>query len=115
MSGDHGPRVCVPGAVAALREHASATLALVGDIAQIEHHLGGLESGLRDRIRLVAASQVVTMDEAVREAIRRKKDSSLRKAIDLVASGEAQACVSAGNTGALMGMAHFVIGMIEGV
>ena len=115
MSGDHGPRVCVPGAVAALRQHGSATLALVGDVGAIESHLGSVDPALRSRIRLVAASQVVQMDDHVRDAIRRKKDSSLRRAIDLVASGEAQACVSAGNTGALMGMAHFVLGMIEGV
>ncbi len=115
MSGDHGPRVCVPGALAALKTHPHATIALVGDEAQIESHLIGVAADLRARIRLVAASQVVHMHDAVRDAIRHKKDSSLRKAIDLVASGEAQACVSAGNTGALMGMGHFVLGMIEGV
>lgn len=115
MSGDHGPRVCVPGAVAALREHDSATVALVGDVASIEAHLAGVSPELLARIRVVAASQVVAMDEHVRDAIRRKKDSSLRRAIDLVERGEAQACVSAGNTGALMGMAHFVLGMVPGV
>ena len=115
MSGDHGPRVCVPGAVAALREHDSATVALVGDAPSIEAHLAGVSPELLARIRVVAASQVVAMDEHVRDAIRRKKDSSLRRAIDLVERGEAQACVSAGNTGALMGMAHFVLGMVPGV
>jgi glycerol-3-phosphate acyltransferase PlsX len=66
-------------------------------------------------VRLVAASQVVEMGESARDAIRRKKDSSLRRALDLVAAGDAGACVSAGNTGALMASAHFVLGMIEGI
>ena len=99
MSGDHGPRACVPGAVAALRAHPGAELALVGDVAAIEAHLVGVDAPLRSRIRIVASTQVVQMHDPVREAIRRKKDSSLRRAIDLVASGEAQACVSAGKPG----------------
>jgi len=114
MSGDHGPRVCVPGALAALVADPRARLALVGEPKAIESALGA-GGAVRDRIQIVPASQVVTMDDTPREAIRRKKDSSMRRAIDLVASGEAAACVSAGNTGALMSTAHFVLGMIEGI
>src|SRR5262249_11963421 len=77
--------------------------------------LARLHDGERSRVKIVAASQVVGMDEAPREAIRRKKDSSLRRALDLVADGEAAACVSSGNTGALMSTAHFVLGMVDGV
>src|SRR4029453_468025 len=68
-----------------------------------------------DRLRIVAASQVVGMDEDVRTAIRTKKDSSMRVAIDLVKNGRAQACVSAGNTGALMGTAKFVLKTLPGI
>ena len=115
MSGDHGPSVCVPGALEVLREHADLELALVGLPAALEPALATLAPAERARVRVVAASQVVGMDEAPREAIRRKKDSSLRRAIDLVADGRAAACVSSGNTGALMSTAHFVLGMIEGI
>ena len=115
MSGDHGPGVCVPGALEVLRERADLELILVGQPAALETELGQLSAAERARVRVFAASQVVGMDEAPREAIRRKKDSSLRRALDLVASGEAHACVSSGNTGALMSTAHFVLGMIEGI
>jgi glycerol-3-phosphate acyltransferase PlsX len=115
MSGDHGPRVCVPAALAALSSDPRPTLALCGEPAHIEAALAGVAAALRARVRIVPASQVVAMDEPPREAIRRKKDSSMRRAIDLVAAGEAAACVSAGNTGALMAMAHFVLGMIAGI
>jgi glycerol-3-phosphate acyltransferase PlsX len=115
MSGDHGPSVCVPGALEVLREQPGLNLILVGAPAALEPELAQLHDGERSRVRLVAASQVVGMDEAPREAIRRKKDSSLRRALDLVAGGEAAACVSSGNTGALMSTAHFVLGMVDGV
>jgi glycerol-3-phosphate acyltransferase PlsX len=115
MSGDHGPGACVPGALEVLRELPTLELILVGAAAAIESELAQLTAAERARVRLVAASQVVGMDEAPREAIRRKKDSSLRRAIDLVASGEAAACVSSGNTGALMSTAHFVLGMVAGI
>jgi phosphate acyltransferase len=115
MSGDHGPSACVPGALEVLREQPALELILVGAAAALEPELAQLTAAERARVRLVAASQVVGMDEPPREAIRRKKDSSLRRAIDLVASGEAGACVSSGNTGALMSTAHFVLGMIEGI
>ncbi len=115
MSGDHGPGVCVPGALEVLREQPTLELILVGAAAALEPELVGLSAAERARVRIVAASQVVGMDEPPREAIRRKKDSSLRRAIDLVADGQAAACVSSGNTGALMSTAHFVLGMIEGI
>lgn len=115
MGGDHGPRVCVPGAIEALSQHPTARLALFGEPSAIEPYLRDTDAALRARIEVRPTTQVVGMDEGVREAIRRKKDSSLRRAIDAVAAGEAAACVSAGNTGAMMGMAHFVLGMIPGV
>ena len=115
MSGDLGPGACVPGALAVLRSESGIELLLVGRPAEIEPQLASLAEPLRARVRVVAATQVVAMDELPREAIRRKKDSSLRRGLDLVAAGDAAACVSAGNTGALMASAHFVLGMIEGI
>jgi len=115
MSGDHGPSVCVPGALEVLREQPALRIALVGMPAALDAALASLDGGLRARIEIVPATQVVAMDERPRDAIRRKKDSSLRRAIDLVAAGRAAACVSSGNTGALMSTAHFVLGMIEGI
>ena len=115
MSGDHGPSVCVPGALAVLREEPLVSIALVGQPAALEPGLAGLRPSERERVRIVAATQIVAMDERPRDAIRRKKDSSLRRAVDLVATGAADACVSSGNTGALMATAHFVLGMIAGI
>jgi glycerol-3-phosphate acyltransferase PlsX len=115
MSGDLGPQVCVPGALAALDGHPDLDLVLVGRPELIDAQLKRLPRTTLERVRIHAASQVVAMDDTPREAIRRKKDSSMRVALDLVAKGEAGACVSAGNTGALMATAHFVLGMIEGI
>lgn len=115
MSGDQGPSACVPGALEVLREDEALELVLVGQPEAIEPHLKSLAATERGRVRVLAATQVVGMDEHPREAIRRKKDSSLRRALDLVAEGAAAACVSSGNTGALMSTAHFVLGMVEGI
>jgi glycerol-3-phosphate acyltransferase PlsX len=115
MSGDRGPGTCVPAAVQLLREHADLSLILVGAPDAIEPLLRKAGERSSTRLSMQAASQVVGMDEPPREAVRRKKDSSMRVAIDLVKAGIAQACVSAGNTGALMAIAHFVLRSLPGV
>jgi glycerol-3-phosphate acyltransferase PlsX len=115
MSGDRGPGTCVPAAVGLLRERADLSLILVGAADVIDSHLRQSGEPTGERLRIEPASQVVGMDEPPREAVRRKKDSSMRRAIDLVKSGAAQACVSAGNTGALMATAHFVLKSLPGV
>ncbi len=115
MSGDQGPQVCVRGALAALEGNPDLDLVLVGRPELLEEQLRRAHRAADARVRIRAATQVVAMSDTPREAIRRKKDSSMRVALDLVAAGEAGACVSAGNTGALMATAHFVLGMIEGV
>lgn len=115
MSGDHGPATCVPAALAVLRDEPSLSLALVGRPDELAPYLAALGEAERARVRVVPASQVVGMDERPRDAIRRKKDSSMRVALDLVERGEAAASVSAGNTGALMAIGHFVLGMIPGI
>src|SRR5207248_2937826 len=83
---------------------------LVGDPQLISAALAGLPEPVRSRATVVGASQVVSMQEKPREAIRHKKQSSMRVAVDLVEAGTACACVSAGNTGALTAIAHFVLG-----
>jgi glycerol-3-phosphate acyltransferase PlsX len=112
MGGDHGPAVVVEGAVAAARE-LGASVVLVGDKAAIERELArlGVPAGLEIR----HASQVVGMGESPSQALRRKRDSSLRIAAELVRDGEASAFVSAGNTGAAMAVAMFVVGVLRGV
>src|SRR5688572_24934661 len=106
MSGDRSPRDYLAGAVRALQSDAELKVLLVGDAAVVNGHI---PESLQERSELIPASQIVAMDEAPREAIRRKKDSSMRVAIELVREGRASACVSAGNTGALTAIAHFVL------
>jgi glycerol-3-phosphate acyltransferase PlsX len=115
MSGDHEPREYLAGALRALADDAELTAALVGDAALISAALAAQPGSVRERASIVAASQVVAMEDKPREAIRRKKDSSMRLAIDLVQDGRASAAVSAGNTGALTAIAHFVLGTLPGV
>jgi glycerol-3-phosphate acyltransferase PlsX len=109
MSGDRGAPECVPGALRALAADPALELILVGDPQVIEPALANAGEGVRARARVHAAATVVGMSEHPREAIRRRKDSSMRLAIDLVKEGRAAAMVSAGNTGALTAMAHFVL------
>jgi glycerol-3-phosphate acyltransferase PlsX len=112
MSGDRGPSVCVPAAVAAAHEFSDVRFTLIGRQADLEHELGSTSPA---NVSCLFASEVVEMTDHPREALRRKKDSSMRRAIDLVKANDAHACVSAGNTGALMATAHFVLKMLPGV
>ena len=107
MGGDHGPQVVVPAALNYLRTTQNVALILVGKEEQIAKLIPAGELG--DRLSIRHASQEVAMNELPSKALRQKKDSSMRVAIDLVKSGEAHACVSAGNTGALMATARFVL------
>ncbi|OOZ35855.1 phosphate acyltransferase PlsX [Solemya velesiana gill symbiont] len=112
MGGDHGAEVVVPAALDFLKRDAEVDLILVGNEEVIRQHLGGADN---PRLRIHHASQEVAMDELPSKALRGKKDSSMRVAIDLVKQGEANACVSAGNTGALMATARFVLKMLPNV
>ena len=114
MSGDLGAEVVVRAAAASLEKHTDLGLVLVGDEAQLSDLVTRIV-GDEKRLRIVNATQVVTMKDAPRDAIRHKKDSSMRVAINLVKSGDAAACVSAGNTGALMATAKFVLKMLPGI
>ncbi len=115
MSGDREPRDYVAGALRALAEDAELRATLVGDPQLISAALTGQPAAIRARATVAPSSQVVTMEEKPREAIRHKKDSSMRVAIDLVRAGAASACVSAGNTGALTAIAHFVLKTLPSV
>ncbi|MGB6101553.1 MAG: phosphate acyltransferase PlsX [Comamonas sp.] len=108
MGGDHGVAVTLPACRQFLDAHPDAQLLLVGRLEA----LGAL---VHERARVVAASQVVGMDDSVEVALRRKKDSSLRVAIEQVRDGAAQAALSAGNTGALMATARYVLKTLDGI
>ncbi|MEQ8231087.1 MAG: phosphate acyltransferase PlsX [Gammaproteobacteria bacterium] len=115
MGGDFGPEVTVPAAVQALARHPGLELVLVGDEARVaplfsEHGLAGHE-----RAAFEHAPQVVEMHDKPSVALRNKRESSMRRAIDLVRDGRASACVSAGNTGALMAIARFVLKTLPGI
>ena len=115
MGGDHGPHVTVPAALAFQSRLPDVDLVLVGIADAIEAELRRLGAGAGPRLRVHAAREVVGMDESPVQALRFKKDSSMRVAINLVKTGEAHACVSAGNTGALMAISRFVLKTIRGI
>ena len=115
MGGDHGLPVTLPAALKFLEEFPDARVILVGLEAPLTQALAKARSSARDRIVIHAATEVVAMDEPPADALRRKKDSSMRVAINLVKDGTAQACVSAGNTGALMVIARFVLKTLPGI
>ena len=115
MGGDHGPSVTVPAALALLREDLAAGVILVGLSADIDIQLRRDKSAFGDRLVVRHAAEVVGMDEPPAVAMRGKKDSSMRVMADLVKSGEAQAAVSAGNTGALMAISRYVLKTLPGI
>lgn len=115
MGGDYGPSVIVPAALQILRQHNDLQLILVGDELLIKQQLAACKSKENGNLSIRHASQKVEMDELPSHALRNKKDSSMRVAINLVKQGIAQACVSAGNTGALMATARFVLKTLPGI
>lgn len=114
MGGDHGTVVTVPAALRALKKHPDLKLILVGDSAVIQKELDDRHVS-EERLVIQHASEVVMMDEPPAKALRLKRDSSMRIAVNLVKSEAAQACVSAGNTGALMATAHYVLKTLHGI
>src|SRR6478609_2384164 len=115
MGGDHGPAVTVPACLEFLEAAPHASVVLVGIREPLETALAKARPALRGRISIHPATEVVDMDEPPADALRKKKDSSMRVAINLVKDGDAQACVSAGNTGALMAIARFVLKTLPGI
>jgi glycerol-3-phosphate acyltransferase PlsX len=108
MGGDHGPSVTLPACATFLARHPEAGLILIG----LPHALASFD---HPRARIVAASEVVAMDDLLEVALRKKKDSSMRVAIEQVKLGAAQAAVSAGNTGALMAIARYLLKTVDGI
>jgi glycerol-3-phosphate acyltransferase PlsX len=115
MGGDHGPAVTVPAAKMALSEIPNIQLVLVGDETRLRTEIERLGLSNEARISIQHASQVVAMDEVPVVALKKKKDSSMRIAINLVKENRVQACVSAGNTGALMATSKYVLQTISGI
>lgn len=114
MGGDHGPKVVVPAALDCLARHPNLRLILVGDESVLRPTVSG-GANFGDRLEIKHASELVEMHDSPSKALRNKKDSSMRVAINLVKEGVAGACVSAGNTGALMAIAKFVLKTIPGI
>lgn len=115
MGGDHGPEVVVPAALSALKKHPEVSFVLVGDKDTLDYELQRHQVQDDPRMQIHHASQRVEMDDLPSQALRGKKDSSMRVAINLVKEGRAAACVSAGNTGALMATARFVLKTLPGI
>lgn len=115
MGGDHGLSVIVPAAKKALENHSDIALILVGDEQQIRANLSSQQMAESERLQVKHASEIVTMEDSPAFALKSKKDSSMRLAINLVKEGQADAVVSAGNTGALMATARFVLKMLPGI
>ncbi|MEC9375775.1 MAG: phosphate acyltransferase PlsX [Pseudomonadota bacterium] len=110
MGGDAGPSVVVPAALAFSARHPNLKLLLVGKRETIQSHFH-----TDTKLEIIDASEIVGMDEIPGDALRKKKDSSLRVCVNLVKEGRADACVSAGNTGALMATARFVLKTLPGI
>ena len=115
MGGDFGPEVTIPASLERLKDNVNLSLIFVGDEKLISAHLKAQGQQDSERVKIQHATQKVEMDDSPAKVLRTKKDSSMRVAINLVRDGEADACVSAGNTGALMATARFVLKMIPGI
>lgn len=115
MGGDHGAHVTVPAALEWLKKDSEVNIVLVGLQDVLENELKARGASVSSRLRIHHASEVVTMDDPLSTALRIKKDSSMRVAANLVKTGEANACVSAGNTGALMAISRFVLKTLDGI
>lgn len=115
MGADLGPRSALEGARLALENHPNLHLLLVGDEAEISAFIEDASSNIRNRVTLIAATSVVSMTDSPKDALRNGRDSSMRMAIDCVHNGQAEACVSSGNTGALVAISKFVLKTIEGL
>ncbi|BAE74332.1 Phosphate acyltransferase [Sodalis glossinidius str. 'morsitans'] len=115
MGGDFGPAVTVPAALQALVSYPQLELLLVGNPAAIHSLLVKTDSVLLERLTVIPAESVITSDAKPSQAIRASRGTSMRVALELIRDGRAQACVSAGNTGALMGLAKLVLKPLDGI
>lgn len=115
MGGDQGLAVTVPASLDFLQVHADAHILLVGDSQLLTQLLAKAAPELLKRIEIIAANEVVLMDDSIEVALRRKKNSSMRLAIDQVKIGKAEAIISSGNTGALMAISRYLLKTLDGI
>tara|TARA_Y100000389_G_C17464796_1_gene524585 strand:- start:3843 stop:4859 length:1017 start_codon:yes stop_codon:yes gene_type:complete len=115
MSGDNGPSPALSGSIKSLKMINDLKIILIGNEASINPALKDLDKSLRTRLEVVHTDQYIKMDEDIISAIRNKKKSSMRLVIDSVKNKNAHACVSAGNTGALMSLSKIILKTIEGI
>ncbi|MBG6038330.1 phosphate acyltransferase PlsX [Proteus cibarius] len=115
MGGDFGPRITVPACLRALASNPHLKILLVGQPDSISPLLANQNAELISRLQVIPAEHIVANDAKPSQAIRASKGTSMRVALDLVKIGEAQACVSAGNTGVLMGLAKLRLNAIDGI
>lgn len=115
MGGDHGVVVTVPACCDFLEKHIDVKIILVGDPELLKQALSKFPKAPMERIQIIAASEVVLMDDPIEIALRRKKDSSMRVAIEQVKEGVADAIISSGNTGALMAISRYILKTLDGV
>ena len=115
MGGDFGPAVTVPASLAALQQNQNLFLTLVGDQSQIEELIAPIGNALSERIGIVHTPDIIGMDDKPSVALRKKQNSSTYRSIELVSQGHADACVSAGNTGALMAIGCHLLKTFPGV
>ncbi len=115
MGGDFGPCVTVPAAMQALASNSQLHLLLVGDPDNISSFLAKADSALLARLDIIPAESVIASDARPSQAIRQSRGTSMRVALELIKEGKAQACVSAGNTGALMGLAKLLLKPLDGI
>jgi len=111
MGGDLGPRLSVPASLSFLKKHPNVSITLVGDLEQIRAELGGFE---HSQLKLAPSEGLVSMSDKPGAVLRRGKSTSMWQAVEMVANGSAQGCLSAGNTGALMAISRHLLGMREG-
>ena len=115
MGGDHGIKVTVPASIQILNQFPNINIILVGKETDINKSLIKFKASNNSRIEVINAAESVEMDESPQSALKNKKNSSMRLAINLLKNKKASACVSSGNTGALMATARFVLKMLPGI
>ena len=115
MGGDHGVVVTVPACCDFLEKHADVKIVLVGNLEMLKQALSQFPKAPMERIQIIPTSEVVLMDDPIEVALRRKKDSSMRVAIEQVKEGLADAIISSGNTGALMAISRYILKTLDGV
>ena len=115
MGGDKGPLITIPAAILAVKNIPELRLILCGDADIINAELSKNQCAEHPQLTIFPTTEIVEMGDKPIVALRNKKNSSMRKSLDLVHENKAQACVSAGNTGALFSMAHFVLKTLVGV